>query len=267
MNRLLDNKGLGLVAMILIASITYIGSLVLFTYAIKKFSPPVVIEQPVDLDSLAAYYLLNLDSLRNDEDFMRGIRERITEEDIKEALSNVDDNEILNDLGVNIPGVVFTVTDSLRMNYAMADLLESELMEYINENEMTLQLKKEKVELQRKLDSLHAQLDTVNVASDSLRIINSEKENAITQLEEQNKELQKSEEEMNTADIVALAKKYDSMKPRKAAQILNGMDESDVVKILKKMKTRQAAKVMTELPPVKASQLSILMMSETVDNQ
>ncbi|PID28160.1 MAG: hypothetical protein CR982_04680 [Candidatus Cloacimonadota bacterium] len=254
-------KGIGLFSMLSIAILTYVGSAVLFIYLLDKYTPPSEVEKNVNLDSLASFYLLNLDSLRNNKDFMAGIKKRITDEEIEDAVSLVEDSTILSEIGVNIPGIEFQITDSLRTNYAMKDLVENELLEYINENKATLELKKEKVELQRKLEKLKSKLDTTRTKSVALEKNLASKEGEIKRLETEKEEEVKNRTELNTKELSSLANKYNSMKPRKAAQILMGMNEGDVVRILKKMKNRQAAKVMTELPPVKASKLSMMMIN------
>lgn len=256
-----NRKGIGLVPMLLIATITYAGSAFLFIWLIDKYTPPPEIEKPINLDSLASHYLLDLDSLRGSSDFMEGIKRRITEEEIEAAVEEVDDDQILAEIGINIPGVEFQINDSLRTEYAMKDLIENELLEYINENKPTLELKKDKVELQRKLDKLRSKLDTTQTKSSDLEKNLAVKDGEIKRLESEKEETAEKKKELNTKELAALANKYNSMKPRKAAQILMGMDEVDVVKILKKMKNRQAAKVMTELPPPKASKLSMMMIN------
>ena len=56
--------------------------------------------------------------------------------------------------------------------------------------------------------------------------------------------------------VTKLAKLYESMKPEKAASIASSLDIKLLIEIVTRMKEKQAAKMMAELPPSLAAEVS-----------
>lgn len=72
-------------------------------------------------------------------------------------------------------------------------------------------------------------------------------------------ELEKQEQERILEEkkrISKLARMYESMKPKEAADIINKIDDNTAVQILLKMEEETAAKVLANLPALKAATLS-----------
>ncbi len=90
-------------------------------------------------------------------------------------------------------------------------------------------------------------------------------------LEELQKSLEKREQEIarkmlvidqaQSNRVATLAKLYDSMDPSQAAAVMQGIDDETIVMILPRMKTQNAAGVLSQLPPQRASLLSKKMIS------
>lgn len=114
-------------------------------------------------------------------------------------------------------------------------------------------------------DSSHANQQANNdvTAADSV----------LAEIEQERKELQKLRDELKgyidrvetkkTEDLKALAKLYDGIGQEQLAYIFNHMEDSLVVRIIPKMKSKNAAKILEYLEPERAARISRLILGET----
>lgn len=120
--------------------------------------------------------------------------------------------------------------------------------------------------MERLKASLDAQRDEVQRDAERLRTFRIAVDVEQTVLAEQQARLQGMIDELAAAQsefgtereqsITRLAKVYESMKPAKAAPILETLDPDTVLEILSRMKERQAAKMLAAMNPVLASEIS-----------
>lgn len=78
----------------------------------------------------------------------------------------------------------------------------------------------------------------------------------IKELEQKIENLKKEDEKKNDVNISKLAKVYNAMKPADAAQIMKNLNDELVIEILRRVKQRQAAKILSQLPPARAARIS-----------
>ena len=212
------------------------------------------------IDSLAIKYELNLDSLREDKKFIGELMKKVPEDEIYDRMLSYTDEYVIQQLEND---TLTSANDSLRTIIAKDELKEEYLLEFIENNKEKYQLMLDKKKLYREVGALEEQLDTIARKSEKVISNNITNKKKLDLLSKENEKLkQEPEEKQDTQNLKKLVKKYESMKPLKAAKILYGMPDNEVVKILKGMKHRQAAKILTALPAQKASKLSLLLMKE-----
>ena len=212
------------------------------------------------IDSLAIKYELNLDSLREDKEFISELMKKVPEDEIYDRMLSYTDEYVIQQLEND---TLTSANDSLRTIIAKKELKEEYLLEFIQNNKEKYQLMLEKKKLYQEVGALEEQLDTIARKSERVISDNITNKKELEVLSEENKKLkQEPDKKQNTENIKKLVKKYESMKPLKAAKILYRMPDNEVVKILRGMKNRQAAKILTALPAQKASKLSLLLMKE-----
>jgi len=212
------------------------------------------------IDSLAIRYELNLDSLRNDEKFIGELMEKVPEDEIYDRMLSYTDEYVIQQFKNDS---LTSANDSLRTIIAKEELKEEYLLEFIQNNKEKYQLILDKKKLAREMGALKKQLDTIAKKSEKVISSSITNEKKLNLLSKENEKLkQEPKKKKATENLKKLVKKYESMKPLKAAKILYRMPDDEVVKILKGMKNRQAAKILTALPPQKASKLSLLLMKE-----
>ncbi|MBI4531170.1 MAG: hypothetical protein HY709_06560 [Candidatus Latescibacteria bacterium] len=94
---------------------------------------------------------------------------------------------------------------------------------------------------------------------DSTAVVQTQADTAALQREIE--QLVREKKALEETKIAELAKLYEAMKPDAAAAILTNLDDKKVIKILNRMKDRQAAKILTStaMPPERAAQITKLM--------
>ena len=78
----------------------------------------------------------------------------------------------------------------------------------------------------------------------------------LRELIDERREVQGELTEERERSVQKLAKVYESMKPDKAAPILATMELDEVLSIMSRIKDRQAAKILTNMNPLMASEIS-----------
>ena len=256
----INNKGLSNVVLIVI---TLLASTALSTgifFFLKDPPPPLPIEMTSEevLDSLARRYSLNLDSLRIDSLFVSNIQSNIYEDDIYEKILEYDDDYIRNEIGND----TILVSDSLKSIIALKELTEEKLLEFVEDNREIYEMEFEIEKLKNEKSDLKGQIDTLSIKEDDIVEDSGDNENKIIKLEKENKELLDKSKELDGKNLKALVKKFETMKPARASQIIQNLPDDEVVKMIKLMKNKQAAKILTALPPTRSANISLMIMND-----
>ena len=145
-----------------------------------------------------------------------------------------------------------------------ADASEAEKIKMIKKNKVTdsliamhsqsfLAYKKEREEVEQKLERLNKQQERINILTREL-------ESTKQQLTEERKkfeELVAKNDELELKRIKQLARVYGSMRANEAARILETLDDALLIKIINAISDdRQKAKIMAGISQSKASQIS-----------
>jgi len=123
-------------------------------------------------------------------------------------------------------------------------------------------LKTEKERIQTLRDkSFFVSTDSLNSLFASLEREKREKEKRDEELKALQRQLENLQQASATTgdenpNIKQLAKVYDAMQPEKAAQIILELDDQLIASLLKRLKQRQAAKIMGAIPPMRAAKIS-----------
>lgn len=269
------NKGVSLPILIITGVILYGFATYLFYLVMQPGSDheaKIKITAEEMIDSLASKYDLNIDSLKSSKIFTDALKNKITNEDIEERIYLYDDNYVLNKLAEKEPGIKdstdYFITDSLREVVATQELLDESFKSFIESNKEKYELRKKLKLQQEENQKLANQIDTLSIEKPDGDNKSDESSKTIEELQKQNRELLKKTNELSGKNLTALVKKYESMKPAKAARILYDMPDKNVVTILKKMQNRQAGKILANLPPSKAAALSVLiLMGDNTNNK
>ncbi|MBD3232837.1 MAG: hypothetical protein GF315_03845 [candidate division Zixibacteria bacterium] len=98
-------------------------------------------------------------------------------------------------------------------------------------------------------------------------------DSVLAEIEQERKELKELRDELKgyidkveskkTEDLEALAKLYDGIDQEQLAYIFNHMEDSLVIRIIPKMKSKNAAKILEYLEPERAARISRLILGET----
>jgi len=255
-----NKKGINKIIMAVMAVAVYALASFLFFMFLKNEDKEPVKESINLIDSLAIQYDLNLDSLRNDSTFINELMKKIPDDEIYDRMLSYTDEFVTEKTNND---TLTYASDSLRTIVAEEELQEEYLLEFIENNRDKFQLMMEKKELKREVGALEDQIDTIARKSETIISENISSKKEIEELSKKTEEQKEGSAKVNNSEnIKKLIKKYENMKPLKAAKILYGMPDKEVVMILKQMKSRQAAKILTALPPQKASRLSLLMMKD-----
>ena len=169
-----------------------------------------------------------------------------------------DDEYVRKELGND----TILVSDSLKSIVAMKELTEEKLLEFIEDNREIYEMEFEIEKLKNEKKKLKNLVDTLSVKGDDIVEDSSEKDDKITKLEKENKDLIKKTTELSGKNFKALVKKFETMKPARASQILQNMPDDEVVRMLKLMKNKQAAKILTALPPNRSARISSVIMND-----
>ena len=207
---------------------------------------------------------LNIDSLKSSKTFENALKSKITDEDVEERIYLYDDDYVFNKLAEQDPSIKdstdYFITDSLREVVAKQELLDESFQSFIESNKEKYELRKRLKLQQEENQNLTNRIDTLSTEQKAVGKKPDDRNKTIEELQKQNRTLLEKNKELSGKNLAALVKKYESMKPAKAARILYDMPDKSVVKILKKMKNRQAGKVLANLPPAKAAALSVLIL-------
>ncbi len=256
----INRKGISNMILVIIGLLASTAiSTVVFIF-LKDPPPPLPIEMSSEevLDSLARRYSLNLDSLRVDSLFISNIQSDIYEDDIYEKMLEYDDDFVRNEIGND----TILVSDSLKSILAMKELTEEKLLEFVEGNREIYEMEFEIEKLKNEKNQLKGQIDTLSVKEDIIVDDSGEKDDKINELEKTNKDLLDKSNELKGKNLKALVKKFETMKPVKASQIIQNMPDDEVVKMLKLMKNKQAAKILTALPPSRSAKISLIIMDD-----
>lgn len=261
-----NNKGVSIAVLVIIGLLLYGGATYLFYLLMQPDDDQTakIVTPEEIIDSLAIKYDLNVDSLQQSASFLDALKSRITEEDIEERIYLYDDEYVLKKLIEKDPGIAdstdYFITDSLRTVVAEDELLEENFKNFIDSNKEKFELRRKLREEEEKNRMLASRLDTLSTVKSEISSENDESSKKIEELQKLNKDLLEKTQELSSKNLASLVKKYESMKPLKAARILYSMPDGNVVKILKKMNNRQAGKILASLPPSKAAALSVMIM-------
>ncbi len=256
----MNRKGINNIVLIIISLIASTAiSTGIFIY-IKDPPLPLPFEMSSEdiLDSLARRYSLDLDSLRTDMTFISNLQLDIFEDDVYEKILEYDDEYIRKELGND----TILVSDSLKSIIAMKELTEEKLLDFVEGNRDIYEMEFEIEKLKSEKQQLKGQIDTLSVKEDDIVEDSGDKDDKINKLEKENKELLDISNELKGKNFKALVKKFESMKPARASQIIQNMPDNEVVRMLKLMKNKQAAKILTSLPPNRSAIISLLIMKE-----
>lgn len=261
-----SRKGINIWVTLVIFAILYAAVTFGFIKYFKNQAVKSTIEAPLSmLDSVAFKFGLNIDSLRHDSTFTKMLTKDLTEDDIyTKALSYSDDDVIkrfadTTKAGMN-DSIPFFPTDSMRNIMAINDITEERLAEYVANNQERFNLLNEKKGLVKEVSTLKKQIDTISTKTESIISDYKTKADSLNIVMKEIAEIKKQGREFNEQEIAKLVKDIEAMKPVPAAKMLEELPDVFVVKLLKKLKNRQAGKILTALSPAKSASLSLLIM-------
>ena len=273
-----SRKGINILALIFAFALSFAVTAYLLYEYVQGQQEESILSKPLSLlDSVAFKYALNLDSLRADSSFIRMLTKDLTEDDIYTQMLAYSDDEVAarftdstkktptDSLSALADTVQFMPTDSLRKIMALKDLSEQKLTDYVTNNQERFNLLKEKKGLVGEVSKLQKQIDTISTKTEKVIGEYKNKKDSLDMVARENARLIEEANQTKGQNFVELVRKYEAMKPVKAAEILVDMPDEEVVKLLKKMNNRQAGKILTALPPAKAANLSLLIMKDKSD--
>lgn len=251
-------KGIGTAGLVGIGIVVYILATIAFYFLMEKPAPPTPPTAEEILDSLSLEYMLDIDRMKNDDDFIAALRSKVSDTDITDKTYELNADSVQQELGLH--DTVFN--DSIFRKYAEDVLVDEKFIEYIEKNREKLELLRDKKILSSEIEKLESKIDTLEDKTQLAISENLSKSDSIALLKSEKENLEKKTEEMSLAEVVATARKFDQMKAPEAARIMNKLSDTDAVNILKRMKTRQAARLMTALPSSRSARLTKKMMEK-----
>jgi flagellar motility protein MotE (MotC chaperone) len=116
-------------------------------------------------------------------------------------------------------------------------------------------LELERDRIQREKEQTLVLRQTMDVQEKVIQQATADLQGQITKLQDEKRQY----DEARDQSVRKLAKMYENMKPVEAAPILSALDVETVLEVLKRMKERPAAKILAQLEPGLAAQISMRM--------
>lgn len=133
------------------------------------------------------------------------------------------------------------------------------------EDSLTLQYQQKNVDLEAEIADINAQMaeleSSLITKDEEIQSFNIERQRLQREIEE----LKLAQEENRRAfkDII---RTYESMSPKKAAQIITALEEEEAIKVLSNIKADKLSAIMEKMDPVKAARLMQKLSESSLEN-